>query len=122
IKQDQKDALQDLQKDSEGAPKDGESGESGAAKKQKSAAQKMQEMAQSLQMGSAGGGASEMEDAAMLRQILDNLLQFSFKQEDLFDHIRSTDVDISEFAGTVRDQQELRRLFQHVDDSLFALS
>src|SRR5690606_16958027 len=87
IKQDQKDALEQLKED---GPKDGESGQSEASKKQKSAAQKMQELSQSLQTGSAGGGASDMEDAAMLRQILDNLLQFSFKQEDLFDHIRST--------------------------------
>ncbi len=125
IKRDQEDALEDLQKQEE--PQDSQDGNEGndnqnASKKQKSAAQKMKEMAQSLQMGGAAGGASDTEDAAMLRQILDNLLHFSFKQEDLFDHIRGTQVDIGEFAGTVKEQQELKRLFQHVDDSLFALS
>jgi hypothetical protein len=58
----------------------------------------------------------------MLRQILDNLVTFSFKQESLFDKMESADVDISQFSRTVRDQKDLRRLFEHVDDSLFALS
>jgi len=50
------------------------------------------------------------------------LVTFSFKQENLFDNIQSADVDISQFSRTVKDQQNLRRLFEHVDDSLFALS
>jgi len=53
---------------------------------------------------------------------LDNLVTFSFKQENLFDNIQSADVDISQFSRTVKDQQNLRRLFEHVDDSLFSLS
>lgn len=126
IKKDQKDALDQLQKEenskSSGDNQDGKENSKDASKKQKSAAQKMQEIAESLQMGGGGGGASDAEDAAMLRQILDNLLQFSFKQEELFDELRGRQVDLSHFAGTVRKQQELRRLFEHVDDSLFALS
>jgi len=93
-----------------------------AKKKQKSAAEKMRQMSEYLKTGSAGGGSSDTEDAEMLRQILDNLVVFSFKQENLFDNLQTADVDISQFSRTVRDQQNLRRLFEHVDDSLFALS
>src|SRR5690606_31236883 len=93
-----------------------------SAQRQAAAAQKMKELSQSLDQGSGDTAASDAEDAEMLRQILDNLLRFSFKQEELFDHINGRDVDVSQFSRTVRDQQDLRRLFEHVDDSLFALS
>ncbi|MBO0321010.1 hypothetical protein J0X14_01780 [Muricauda sp. CAU 1633] len=127
VKNDQKEALEEINKH-QGNDQSSDSQErmqSGnkITQKQKSAAQKMQEMSQALQQGAMGGGGSEdTEDAEMLRQILDNLVTFSFKQENLFDKIESADVDISQFSQTVRDQNELRRLFEHVDDSLFALS
>nr|WP_288931137.1 hypothetical protein [uncultured Allomuricauda sp.] len=126
VKKDQKEALDEIKKhqDAEESSQSKEKKEAGnnASKKQKSAAQKMREMSQSMKSGSMGGGETDAEDAEMLRQILDNLVTFSFKQENLFDNIQSADVDISQFSRTVKDQQNLRRLFEHVDDSLFALS
>ncbi len=126
VKQDQKDALEEINKhqgleESSQAKEKQEAGNN-ASKKQKSAAQKMREMSQSMQSSSMGGGSSDVEDAEMLRQILDNLVTFSFKQENLFDNIQRADVDMSQFSKTVKDQQNLKRLFEHVDDSLFALS
>lgn len=126
IKQDQEDALEEINKhqgmDQSSQGKEKQQTGDNVAKKQKSAAQKMKELSQGLQQSAAGGGSSDTEDAEMLRQILDNLVTFSFKQENLFDNLQSADVDISQFSRTVRDQQDLRRLFEHVDDSLFALS
>ncbi|RDY59810.1 hypothetical protein [Flagellimonas nanhaiensis] len=127
VKQDQKDALEEINKhqgSEESSTKD-EKKEAGdkASKKQKSAADKMKEMSESLKQGAMGGGGSSItEDAEMLRQILDNLVTFSFKQEALFDKVENIDIDISQFSRTVKEQKELRRLFEHVDDSLFALS
>lgn len=126
VKQDQKEALEEINKQQgqeEAGTKD-QPQKSGDAisKKQKSAAQKMQEMSDALKQGAAGGGNSDSEDAEMLRQILDNLITFSFKQEALFDKLQAADVDVSQFSRTVKDQQNLKRLFEHVDDSLFALS
>jgi hypothetical protein len=120
VKQDQEDALEELEQ-MNNTDEQGKS-EQNASKKQKSAAQKMQEMSNAMQQAASSGGSSDSEDAEMLRQILDNLVTFSFKQENLFDKVESSDVDISQFSKTVRDQKELRRLFEHVDDSLFALS
>ncbi|NNK76479.1 MAG: hypothetical protein HKP42_10505, partial [Maribacter sp.] len=82
------------------------------------------EMSEELSASSAGasGDSTITEDAEMLRQILDNLVTFSFKQESLFEELESTDLDISNFSSTVRKQNALRGLFEHVDDSLFALS
>lgn len=96
-----------------------------AKKNQKSAAQKMKEMSEALSESSAGGGggSSVAEDAEMLRQILDNLIIFSFNQESLFDKLSTQDPDdVSQYGATVRDQKRLRGLFEHVDDSLFSLS
>lgn len=126
IKQDQQDALEEINKhqgmEESSQSKEKEDAGNNATKKQKSAAQKMREMSESLKSGASGGGQSDAEDAEMLRQILDNLVTFSFKQENLFDNIQSADVDISQFSKIVKGQQDLRRLFEHVDDSLFALS
>ena len=126
-KQDQEEALDEI-KDSKGAEKDQDATEKGQKqeninKKQKSAAAKMKEMSESLQQSTAaGGGSSISEDAEMLRQILDNLVIFSFKQEALFDKLKNSNNDRAYYANTVREEQQLKNLFEHIDDSLFALS
>ncbi|WP_235843243.1 DUF4175 family protein [Maribacter hydrothermalis] len=127
VKSDQVEALDELEKQE---PTEGQSPteamESKPGKKQKSAAQKMKEMSEQLSESSSSNGSSGTsvaEDAEMLRQILDNLLIFSFKQEALFDKLTSKeDQESIQYSETVRDQNELRGLFEHVDDSLFALS
>ena len=128
VKKDQQEALEEINKH-QGEEQSSGSAEKdvsakGASEKQKSAAQKMKEMSQQLSQSSSGGGsdATVTEDAEMLRQILDNLITFSFKQESLYDSLEEADIDNAQFSNTVREQQELRDLFGHVDDSLFALS
>lgn len=126
VKADQEDATEELSKEISNEARESEQQEAGekASKKQKSAAQKMKEMGEQLQKSSSGGGGGSTiaEDAEMLRQILDNLVTFSFKQEELFDSLEQGDTEIQQFSGTVKRQQELRELFEHVDDSLFSLS
>ncbi|WP_209401218.1 hypothetical protein [Pseudozobellia sp. WGM2] len=128
IKNDQKDALEEINKhQGEDQSSDSQNREKiaqNASKKQKSAAQKMQEMSKSLSQSasSASTGSSDTEDAEMLRQVLDNLITFSFKQEALYDKLEGSDKDNAQFSSTIREQQNLRDLFEHVDDSIFALS
>ncbi|KKO05009.1 hypothetical protein LCGC14_0078280 [marine sediment metagenome] len=125
VKKDQKEALEQLEKEEKSDNSSESKQKSDASKKQKSAADKMKEMSEQLGESSSGGGggSSVAEDAEMLRQILDNLIIFSFKQETLFDKLTAKeDQDASQYSETVRDQNELRGLFEHVDDSLFALS
>ena len=125
-KQDQQQATEALEKEAQEPSNSKEKQDAGnkAANKQKAAAQKMREMSEQLEASSAGGGggSSISEDAEMLRQILDNLITFSFKQENLYDDLSTSDVDLPQFAGSIKAQQELKELFEHVDDSLFALS
>lgn len=94
-----------------------------AKKSQKKAAQKMRQMSQKMQgaMQSASGDQMQ-EDVEMLRQVLDNLVLFSFDQEILMNQFKSIEDDNSKFANYLNKQNNLREHFEHVDDSLFALS
>ncbi|MGB5691538.1 MAG: hypothetical protein WBM43_02920 [Flavobacteriaceae bacterium] len=128
-KNDQKEAVEELNREQEESSQNEENEEkqnsqSKAGKKQKSASEKIQQMSEELKASSAGasGGSSITEDAEMLRQILENLVTFSFKQESLFDQLEGRDLDITHFSSVVKKQKDLRDLFEHVDDSLFSLS
>ena len=129
VKKDQEEALEEINKhqgaEESSSSEEKQNSQNRASQKQKSAAQKIEEMSKSLEQSSSsssGGDSSITEDAEMLRQILDNLIKFSFKQEKLFDDLQESQGEISEFSNTIRQQKDLRGLFEHVDDSLFALS
>ncbi|NJW51977.1 hypothetical protein [Salinimicrobium oceani] len=95
----------------------------GAKKHQQKAGEKLQEMAQKMQQQMQQGGMEQMqEDASMLRQILDNLVTFSFGQEDLMEEFKKLGGNNSRFPGKLRRQDQLRENFRHVDDSLYALA
>ncbi|WP_430399687.1 hypothetical protein [Flavobacterium sp.] len=95
----------------------------GAKPKQKSAAKKMEEMSQSMTASMQGGEMEQMEeDAKALRQILDNLLTFSFDEEILITTTKETQSRSLQFNRILKKQQELKNQFKHIDDSLFAVS
>ncbi|WP_372754064.1 hypothetical protein [Mariniflexile sp.] len=94
-----------------------------AQSSQKNAAQKMKKLAEQMQSAmQASGGEQMQEDVEMLRQVLDNLLIFSFEQETLMDRFKTADASQSKFASILKKQNTLREHFEHVDDSLFALA
>ena len=97
--------------------------ENGATKSQKAAGQKMKQMAQSMgQQMQASGMEQQMEDMKMLRQLLDNLVDFSLGQEDLMDGFKSINFDNPSYSGKLKQQSVLRENFLHIDDSLYALA
>ena len=113
IDEDLNKAKEELQKDK---PKN-------AKPKQKSAAKKMKQMAGAMEQSMAGGEMEQMEeDVAMLRQVMDNLLSFSFSEEDLMNRFKNLKRGAPSYNKFLKTQQDLRLQFQHVDDSLFALS
>jgi hypothetical protein len=94
-----------------------------AQNSQKKAASKMKSLSEQMQRAmQAGGGQQMQEDVEMLRQILDNLLLFSFEQESLMKQFGSVEESHNKFASFLKKQNSLREHFEHVDDSLFALS
>jgi hypothetical protein len=107
---DAKDQLQKQQKDK-------------AKPKQKSASKKMKQMSQKMQEQMESGEMEQMEeDVAMLRQILDNLLAYSFSQEDVMKQFKNLKRGAPSFNKNLKMQQDLKQQFKHVDDSLFAMS
>ncbi|MCA0348466.1 MAG: hypothetical protein LCH35_04300 [Bacteroidetes bacterium] len=105
-----KDQLQKQQKDK-------------AKPKQKNAAKKMKQMSQEMSESMASGEMEQMEeDVAMLRQILDNLLAFSFSQEDVMKQFKGLKRGAPSFNKHLKTQQNLKQQFKHVDDSLFSMS
>ena len=113
IDEDMKKASDELQKDNKDKAKP----------KQKSAAKKMKEMAAKMGESMQGGEMEQMdEDVKMLRQILDNLLAFSFSEEDLMKQFKGLKRGSPSFNKNLKIQQDLKQQFKHVDDSLFAMS
>ncbi len=107
---DAKDQLQKQQKDK-------------AKSKQKNASKKMKQMSQQMQEQMASGEMEQMEeDVELLRQILDNLLAYSFSQEDVMKQFKNLKRGAPSFNKNLKIQQDLKQQFKHVDDSLFAMS
>jgi hypothetical protein len=124
VENEQKEASENLDK-KETSDDGGEKQDSqkNAQKNQKKAAQKMKQMSQKMQSAMQGGGGEQMqEDMEMLRQILDNLVLFSFDEEALMKKFKSIGINNNKYANYLRNQNNLREHFEHIDDSLFALS
>ncbi len=113
VKEDMKGAKQDLDKNNQQQAKP----------KQKSAAQKMKQMSQQMKSAMMQMQGEQLEeDAKMLRQILDNLLAFSFSQEEIMKQFKGSNRKSPQFSNNLKIQHNLKTQFKHVDDSLFALS
>jgi hypothetical protein len=127
IKQDQQDAQENLEQQQEqqekGEQQDAQQSGEKAKQQQKKAAKKMKQMAQQMMQSMQMAGGEQMsEDIRVLRQILDNVVLFSFSQEDLMERFRGIETNHNNYGKFVVNQKNLREHFEHVDDSLFALS
>ena len=119
-----KNVQEDVKKDMEKASDELQKQNQQKAKpKQKSAAAKMKEMSQKMAQSMQSGDMEQMqEDAKLLRQILDNLLAFSFDEESLIKTTNSSQVRSLQLNKVLKKQQDLKLQFKHVDDSLFAVA
>ncbi len=94
-----------------------------AQKKQKSASQKMKKMSAQMKSNMKSGSSEKnQEDIEMLRQILDNLVEFSLGQEVLMKTFKSIEPNNPTYANKLKRQSVLRENFRHIDDSLYALA
>ena len=127
IQEDQQNASDDLMKKEDAKQKqDSQTADKkhkDAQQKQKDASRKMKQMSSGMQQSMMSGGQEQLsEDAAMLRQILKNLLLFSFDQEDLMNQFKSIEINHNLYGSFLRKQSNLREHFSFIDDSLFTLS
>ena len=94
-----------------------------AQKSQKKASKKMQEMSQKMQQAISDIQENSIdENIEDLRKILENLITFSFKQENLLVKFNEISVRHPDFGKELKKQNELKTYFEHIDDSLFVLS
>ncbi len=83
----------------------------------------MKTMSQNMQQA-----ISDMEAASIdeniddLRKILENLVSFSFKQEELIENFKKISTRHPDFGKELKKQNKLKAYFEHIDDSLFVLS
>ncbi|HBS85044.1 MAG: hypothetical protein A2W91_07395 [Bacteroidetes bacterium GWF2_38_335] len=94
-----------------------------ASKSQKTNAQNLKQMAQRMQnlmnSGSCSQNSENMDD---LRQIIDNLVTFSFNQEDLMGTVNKTKRGDPAIKDYNKRQAKLQDDFEIIKDSLYALA
>ena len=120
----QQEQSEEVKKDMEGAQQDMKEGEmQDASEKQKKAGQKMQEMAESM-AGSMQSMQQEgmEEDIDALRQLLENIVDLSFTQEEVMQNLNQTTVNTPRYVELVQEQFQINNDFELVRDSLNALA
>lgn len=94
-----------------------------ASKSQSNAAKKMKQMSADMQKSQQQSTCnSNSEDMDNLRNIMDNLLKYSFAQEKLMNDVRSVPLRDPKYLDKVREQKDLNDNFGVIRDSLFELS
>jgi len=90
---------------------------------QKAASKKMKQLSKKM-----NGAMMEMQGEMLqeniddLKAILENLLTFSFDQEQLLMSFDGVDAAHAEFPKKLKKQQIIKENFEHIDDSLYTLS
>lgn len=119
-KEDEKKAEQEMENSSEEL---GKNNKKNASKSQKEAAKDMKEMKDKMEKAQSDMEDKEQEEnAASLRQILENLLNLSFSQEDLIKTLPKTRVDNPQYTKIPQQQKKLQDDSKIIEDSLLALS
>ena len=116
--------MEDIQEDMEKSSEQmKDSDNKGASKSQKDAAKKMKDMAGSLQSSMESGDQEQQsEDIKMIRQLLENLVNLSFDQEELVNDLARTRTVTPRYVELVQEQFKLKDDFKLVEDSLTALA
>ena len=116
---DQQEKIQEALKESEDTKTD----KNEKKKSQRKAAKELKDLSKQLQsaMMQMEGEMQEANEES-LRIILENLLNFSFQQEHLMDQFSKIDVTHPDFGKELKNQNNLKTYFEHIDDSLYVLS
>ena len=94
-----------------------------AKKSQKQSSKKMKEMSAKMQKAMMEmEGESMEENMDDLRKILENLVIFSFQQEDLMDRFNKSSTSHPDFGKNIKNQNQIKTYFEHIDDSLYVLA
>jgi hypothetical protein len=116
----QNEISKEMQNSSEQLSKDNKKN---ASKSQKSASEKMEEMQKEMEKAmEEAEDKQDEENAQALRQILENLLNLSFAQEELVKTLPKTRIDNPQYVKIPQEQNKLKDDSKIIEDSLLALS
>ncbi|MBQ7550856.1 MAG: hypothetical protein IJT04_04950 [Bacteroidales bacterium] len=94
-----------------------------SAGKQSDAAEKLEKMADQMEMNMLENEEEDLaEDIETIRQILDNLVQISFHQEENMELLRPLTAHSTRLTDVIRTQHNIKENMQLVADSLEALA
>lgn len=94
-----------------------------ASKSQKSAADDLKQLAEELAESQMDMEQEELaEDSEQIRQLLKNLVQLSFNQEDLIGKTSSVGIQDPKYQTIILEQNKLKDDFRNVEDSLRAVA
>ena len=114
---------QEQQPGQQQSPQQQQQQKNNAAKKQQDAAKKMQQMSQQMQQSMQSMQQEQnQEDMAAIRQLLENIVDLSFDQEETMDQLSVTTVNTPRYVELVQDQFRINNDFDLVRDSLQALA
>lgn len=117
-------AADQVSKDMQGSEDQLKSGQQkGAQQKQQQAIQKMKQMAQKLKEQAGGMDMEQIDiDIKATRQLLTNLIRFSFDQEQLILKVKNTPTHSPLYVELAKEQGRLAANAKMMKDSLFSLS
>lgn len=119
-KQEQQKASQEMENSSDEL---GKNNKKNASKSQKEAKKNMEQMKEKMESAMQEMEEKEEDEATTdLRQILENLLNLSFAQEDLIKTLPKTRVDNPQYTKIPQLQKKLQDDSKIIEDSLFSLS
>ncbi len=94
-----------------------------ASKSQKQSSQSMQELGEQMESMMAGESAQQMqENMEDIQQVLENLLTFSFDQEDILKNQKSLNIKDPRYKEYIVKQKNAQNNFDIIRDSLNAMS
>lgn len=123
IEMDMKEAEESLEKSEDEEDVDGGKSKENAKDKQRAAAERMKELSKKMESGLMEMEMQGLEENIQdLQQVLKNLLRFSLDQEELMLSFESVSSKNADFPEKLKEQIKLKENFEHIDDSLYALS
>ena len=124
-------SLPDVEEDKEGIDKELNESEKNlknkdnksAKQSQKKSSKKMKQMSAKMQKTMMEMESESIEENMEdLRKILENLVIFSFQQENLMNKFSESSTAHPDFGKDLKKQNQLKIYFEHIDDSLYVLS
>ncbi len=123
IKMDMQQAREELEKSENREGEEQKKSESEAKKKQRTASKRMKELSSQMQSGMMEMEAQALEENIEdLKQVLKNLVIFSQDQEQVMMDLEEVTDRNANYPALLKEQIKLKEHFEHIDDSLYAIS